>query len=87
MNIVITGCFSTSAVDGYGRSAVRSMIAQAGHKVRSELSRTTNFLCIGTANVPGRGAGPAKLKQAEALHVPVVTLDELKDVLRRPAEN
>ena len=81
MNIVITGCFNTSAIDGYGRQQVRSMIAHEGHNVRSELSRKTDYLCIGTADVPGRGVGPAKLAQAKALGIPVVTLDELRAVL------
>ena len=81
MNIVITGCFNTSAIDGYGRQAVRSMIAHSGHNVRSELSRNTDYLCIGTANVPGRGVGPSKLQKAKALGIPVITLDELQALL------
>lgn len=81
MNIVISGCFNTSAIDGYGRQAVRSMIAHRGHKVCSELSRKTDYLCIGTANVPGRGVGPSKLQKAKAMGIPVVTLDQLQAVL------
>lgn len=81
MNIVITGCFNTSAIDGYGRQAVRSMIVHSGHNVRSELSRKTDYLCVGTANVPGRGVGPSKIQKAKALGIPVVTLDELQAVL------
>ena len=81
LNIVITGCFNTSAIDGYGRQAVRSMIAHYGHNVRSELSRNTDYLCIGTANVPGRGVGPSKLQKARDLGIPVVTLDELQALL------
>lgn len=64
MNIVISGCFNTSAIDGYGRSAVKNIILHSGHNVRSELSHKTDYLCIGTANVPGRGVGPSKLRQA-----------------------
>ena len=81
MNIVISGCFNTSAIDGYGRQAVRSMIAHSGHNVRSELSRKTDYLCVGTANVPGRGVGPSKLRQAQDLGVKVITLDELMVLL------
>lgn len=81
LNIVITGCFNASAIDGYGRQAVRSMIAHSGHKVCSELSRKIDYLCIGTANVPGRGVGPAKMQKAKALGIPVVTLDQLQALL------
>lgn len=81
LNIVISGCFNTSALDGYGRNAVRSMIAHYGHNVRSQLSGTTDYLCVGTANVPGRGVGPSKLAQAKELGIPVVTLDELQEVI------
>lgn len=81
MNIVITGCFNTSAIDGYGRADVKNMILRSGHHVRSELSRKTDYLCIGTADVPGRGVGPSKLRQAKTLGVKVVTLDELSAVL------
>lgn len=81
MNIVISGCFNTSAIDGYGRQAVRSMIVHSGHNVRSELSRSTDYLCIGTANVPGRGVGPSKMEKARDLCVKVVTLDQLQALL------
>lgn len=81
LNIVISGCFNTSAIDGYGRSSVRSMIEHYGHNVRSQLSGSTDYLCIGTANVPGRGVGPSKLQKAKALGIPVVTLDQLQAVL------
>jgi len=81
LNIVITGCFNKSAIDGYGRQAVRSMIAHCGHKVCSELSSKTDYLCIGTANVPGRGVGPAKMQKAKALGIPVITLDQLQALL------
>lgn len=81
MNIVITGCFNESAVDGYGRHAVRSMIQRAGHKVQSEINSRTDYLCVGTADVPGRGAGPSKLAKAKELGVRIVTLEELYAVL------
>lgn len=81
LNIVISGCFTASAVDGYGRDAARRYIVNAGHKVCSELSSNTDYLCIGTANVPGRGVGPSKLQKAKAMGIPVVTLDQLQAVL------
>ena len=81
LNIVITGCFNESAIDGYGRHAVRSMIQRAGHKVQSDINTRTDYLCIGTANVPGRGAGPSKLAKAKDLGVQTVTLEELRSVL------
>lgn len=80
-NIVITGCFNESAIDGYGRHAVRSMIQRAGHKVQSEINSRTDYLCVGAANVPGRGAGPSKLAKAKDLGVRIVTLEELYAVL------
>lgn len=78
---VITGCFNTSAINGYGRDDVKRMIRNAGHNVRSQLSRATNYLVTGTADVPGRGVGPSKLAQAAALGVPTITLNELYAVL------
>ena len=81
MNIVITGCFTEEAIGHYGRTAVKNQIEQAGHKVRSELSSKTDYLVIGTA-VPGRPPGPSKLAQAKALGVKIITLPELKAVLR-----
>lgn len=76
LNVVISGCFTTSAADGYGRDAARQRILALGHKVKGSMSRTTNYLVIGTADVPGRGVGPSKLAQAKSLGIPVVTLDE-----------
>lgn len=81
MNIVITGCFNEKAIGHYGRTDVTEMIVRAGHHVRSELSRTTDYLVVGTANVPGRGAGPSKLQKAHDLGIKVITLDELYAVL------
>lgn len=80
MNIVITGCFNEQAIGHYGRTEVKNMIERRGHKVRSEVTNTTDYLCIGTA-VSGRPPGPAKLRQARDLGVKVVTLSELLDVL------
>ena len=76
-NIVITGCFTATAFDGYGRDAARKTITDAGHRVCGSLSRNTDYLCIGTAEVPGRGAGPSKLAKAKELGIPIVTLEEL----------
>ena len=78
---MISGCFNERATEHYGRTAVRSMIRMAGHKVQSEVNARTNYLCIGTANVAGRGAGPAKLAKAKDLGVTIVTLDELRNIL------
>lgn len=78
LNVVISGCFTTTAYDGYGRSAARDTITAMGHKVQSGLGKTTNYLVIGTADVPGRGVGPSKLAQAKANGIPVVTLEEFK---------
>lgn len=81
MNIVITGCFNESAMGHFGRPAVQSMIQRAGHSVRSQLSKSTDYLVVGTANVPGRGAGPSKLQKAKSMGVKVITLDELYAIL------
>lgn len=78
LNVVISGCFTDSATDGYGRDAARQTIISMGHKVQSSMSKTTNYLVIGTADVPGRGVGPSKLAQAKNLGIPVVTLEEFK---------
>ena len=80
LNIVISGCFTTSALNGYGREQVRNFIVSAGHNLRSSLSKSTSYLVIGTANVPGRGIGPSKLAQAQAYGVPVVTLDQFRRI-------
>ena len=76
LNVVISGCFTTTASDGYGRDAARQRIIGMGHKVQGSMSKTTNYLVIGTADVPGRGVGPSKLAQAKANGIPVVTLEE-----------
>jgi len=78
LNVVISGCFTESAIGHYGRTAAREAIVGMGCNVKSELNKSTDYLVVGTANVPGRGVGPAKLKKAKALDIPVVTLDELK---------
>ena len=80
MNIVISGCFTTSALDGYGREQVRNIIVSAGHNLRSCMSKSTSYLVIGTANVPGRGVGPSKLAQAKSMGIPVVTLDQFRKI-------
>lgn len=81
MNIVITGCFNEQAMGHFGRPAVKNMIERMGHKVQSEINSRTDYLCVGTANVPGRGAGPSKLSKAKSIGVKVVTLEELQAVL------
>ena len=78
LNVVISGCFTTEAIGRYGRNAVRETITAMGHNVRQGINKSTDYLVIGTANVPGRGVGPSKLKQAAALDIPVVTLEEFK---------
>lgn len=78
MNVVISGCFTTNAIDRYGRDAAKEVIKAMGHNVRQDINKSTDYLVIGTANVPGRGVGPSKLKQAAALDIPVVTLEEFK---------
>lgn len=78
LNVVISGCFTTNALDGYGRNAARDAILSMGHNVKSNLSRTTDYLVIGTADVPGRGVGPSKLAQAKQYGIPVVSLEEFK---------
>ena len=80
LNIVISGCFTTSALNGYGREQVRNFIVSAGHNLRSSMSKSTSYLVVGTANVPGRGVGPSKLAQARALGIPVVTLDQFRTI-------
>lgn len=81
LNIVISGCFNEQAIGHYGRKKVAEMIRYYGHNVQEKICRNTNYLCIGEANVPGRGVGPAKLKRAKELNVKVITLDELTAVL------
>ena len=81
LNIVISGCFTTSALDGYGREQVRNFIASAGHNLRSSMSKSTSYLVIGTSNVPGSGVGPSKLAQAKAMSIPVVSLNEFKQIV------
>lgn len=78
LNVVISGCFDTSVIGRYGRNAARETIVSMGHNVRIDINKSTDYLVVGTAKVPGRGVGPSKLKQAAALGVPVVTLEEFK---------
>lgn len=81
LNIVITGCFNEHALEHYGRKKVAEMIRYHGHHVQEKICASTDYLCVGEANVPGRGVGPAKLKKAKNLNVKIVTLDELTAVL------
>ena len=81
LNVVISGCFTTSAIGHYGRDKAREVIISMGHNLRSEMNKSTNYLVIGTAEVPGRGVGPSKMKQAKALNIPVVTLDEFRRIV------
>ena len=80
LNIVISGCFTTSALNGYGREQVRNFIVSAGHNLRSSMSKSTSYLVVGTAKVPGRGVGPSKLAQAQAFGIPVVTFDQFRTI-------
>lgn len=78
--VAISGCFTTSALGHYGRTEARRVIEGLGYKVQSEVNKSTDYLCIGTANVPGRGVGPSKLAQAKAMGIPVVTIEELQRI-------
>lgn len=78
LRVVISGCFTTSALGHYGRTAARQTIEGLGYKVQSEINKSTDYLCVGTANVPGRGVGPSKLKTAKAMGIAIVTIEELK---------
>ena len=81
LNIVISGCFTTSAFDGYGRNEAKQFIINAGCKVQSGICKSTNYMVIGTACVPGRGVGPSKLAQCKTLGIPVVTMSEFKQLV------
>ena len=81
LNIVISGCFTEQAIGHYGRKKVAEMIRYYGHNVQEKICGNTNYLCVGEANVPGRGVGPAKLAKAKAMNVKIVTLEQLTAVL------
>lgn len=76
--VVISGCFTTSALGHYGRTSAREAIERMGYKVQPDINKSTDYLCVGTANVPGRGVGPSKLAKAKEMGIKVVTLDELQ---------
>lgn len=81
LNIVISGCFTSSAIDGYGRDAAKQFILSAGHKVQSGVCKSTDYMVVGAADVPGRGVGPSKLAQCKSLGIPVVTMSEFKQLV------
>lgn len=81
MNIVITGCFNEEARGHHGRDEVKRTITAAGHRVRSEVTRNTDYLVVGTAMVAGHEPGPAKLAKADELGVPRITLSQLQALL------
>jgi len=81
LNIVISGCFTEQAIGHYGRKQVAEMIRHYGHTVQEKICGNTNYLCVGQANVPGRGVGPSKLAKAKAMKVKIVTLEQLTAVL------
>ena len=81
MNIVITGCFNEEVVGHHGRDELKQSIIAAGHKVQSGVSKTTDYLVVGHAVVPGHGPGESKLAKADKLGVPVIYLSQLKELL------
>ncbi len=66
LSIVVTG-----TIDGYGRADAEDYIAAHGGKASGSVSKKTSYL------VAGANAG-SKLKKAQDLGVPVITMDELK---------
>lgn len=79
-NVVISGCFTASGLKRHGRDEVKKYLTDAGHNVQSSICKSTNYLIIGTADVPGRGVGPSKMKLAKEFDIPVVTLSEFKQI-------
>lgn len=66
---VITGTLS-----GYSRSEAGDLIVSHGGKVSSSVSKNTDFLLAGAD-------GGSKLQKAEKLSVPVISLDDLMNML------
>ena len=81
LNIVITGCFNEEAMGHHGRDELKQTIIAAGHKVQSDVSKTTDYLVVGHAVVPGHEPGPSKLAKADKLGVKVIYLSQLKELL------
>ena len=82
LNIVISGCFTEEALGHHGRTKVQEIIRGYGHNVQEKICGSTDYLCVGQANVPGHGVGPSKLAKAKAMGVKIVTLEQLTAVMK-----
>ncbi len=71
---VISGVFNA-----FSRDEIKTLIENNGGKIASSISSKTNFL------VAGDNMGPAKLKKAEDLGVPILSEDELLLMLKQNA--
>lgn len=70
-NFVITGSFGN-----IGREEIKQQITNAGGKVSGKVTPKTNYLVV------GENAG-SKLKDAQALKISTITLEELQQLLKK----
>jgi DNA ligase (NAD+) len=68
-SIVVSGTFETFSRDG-----IKEFIEQHGGKVVGSISSKTTFV------VAGADMGPAKLKKAEDLKIPIISEQELRNL-------
>lgn len=71
LKFVLTGVY-----DSMERDEAASVIKELGGSVTSAISGKTNYV------VAGEESGPAKLAKAEDMNIPVLTEDELLDLIR-----
>ena len=82
--VVLTGVFNVSGGVGMarGKGGVEQWIKGAGGKAVGSISRNTSYLIVGTL------PGASKLSKAQALGVPLLSLEALKALLRgEPSSN
>jgi len=83
LNIVISGIFSLGKyAEDHGRNELRAAIKAAGHNVRSEVNSKTDYLVVwDVRNWFAFNVGPAKMAKAQELGIPVVSLNEFKQIV------
>ncbi len=70
-SLVVSGVFSQ-----FSRQEIKDLIESQGGRIVSSVSSKTDFL------VAGENMGPEKRKKAEALGIPIISEDELSDMIK-----
>ena len=72
LKFVVSGVF-----ESFDRNGIKSFIEMHGGKIVSGVSKNTDYL------VAGLGIGPSKQKKAEALQIPILSENDLQDLVSK----